>query len=193
MDWLKLIAARKQTLNFNPHETTDWNQIEKILDLLHRYLPSKQNQCPYQIDVLGWNNPELRTQIFYKTLPPDDNNEFSEWEWNPQTLAPVLFCLSSDSTRTAKTEIGMAGLFIVYAATDLGYHTGFCGCINDGVGIAKLLGYHDLETRLIIGIGIKDCELDPHATNPLTGRIMSKPKAFDGPKPDRDTYCRIRQ
>jgi hypothetical protein len=197
MDWDTLIAARKQTLNFNPFEPVDWDNIQKLMDSLHRYLPSKQNQCPYKIDVLGWSNPDLRLAIFSKTIPPDDQgNENNPQEWNPQTLAPILFCISSVNNvsdgRSARTEIGMVGLFITYAALDLGYHIGFCGCINDGVAIAKLLGHKTkIETQLLIGIGIEDCENNPRTVNPNTGIITSKPRDLEFTKPKISSYCKI--
>lgn len=192
LDWIDLLNARTQTLNFNPRETVNWQEIESICHDLHEYLPSKQNQCPYRIDVLGWSNPQLRNSIFSMTIPPDDwGNEQNYKESNPQTLAPVLFCLSGDTTRTTRTEIGMAGFFIVLAGVNLGYKTGFCGCINDGKKIAEYLGHRDLETVLIIGIGKQDCRGHPEAVNPITGELIDKPKNFDQPKPPMSSYIKI--
>ena len=173
MDWQDIIAKRRQVSNYNPDEIVNQNDIIEILNNLHEYLPSKQNQCPYFIDVLDWSNPQLRNEIFLNTIP--ESARFLS-DTNPQTFAPVLFAFTTHLRKIAAIEIGMAALFITYAAIDKGYNTAFCGCISNPNKLARLLGYnrHDFETNLLVAIGKENRIDNPVSRDPRSNQIIRK-------------------
>jgi hypothetical protein len=133
---------------------------------------SKNDLFPYQIDIVGWQNIELRNFIYAKT------QILTELKPNPQTLAPVIITftiLDKAELTMGLMEIGMAAMGLTQLLHAHGFKTGLCGCINAKEEIAKKItgkGY----TYLILGVGIEDCMDNPIAIDPFTDEIVARAK-----------------
>ena len=184
MDWQDIIETRKTTFTYSDQEVPKV-LVEKILQDLHDYMPSKQNKMPFEISVLDWSNPDLRYWIF-ENCHRNEDDSIQDDLGNPQVLAPWLFAFSvrslsaeeienniecnSDAymSKQGNIEIGIASSFIVYHAQSNGLATGYCGCIRDPEEMGKRLG-HQSRINVLLGMGypeIKDNFLDPR-TNTL--------------------------
>lgn len=203
MDWDDLLKNRKQTFQFKK-EKPPKELIDKILDEVHQYCPSKQKVVPWKLDAYDWSDPEFRKQVFYDAWC--DSESLSDFR-NPQVLAPYIFILgirnikltdyepiSKDGAygeimdqinnechkRTQATkEIGFAAMLITFSAINKGLHVGYCGSFNS----------NNKNTRLIIGVGYKDTS--PTYMNPLTNKPTESrrtPSLREEHKPNPETY-----
>lgn len=168
MEWQDIIETRKTTFTFSDQEVPK-ELVEKMLQDMHTYMPSKQNKMPFEISVLDWSNPELRYWIF-ENCHRNENHTVEEDVGNPQVLAPWLFAFSvrnlSDEeileneecksnaymSKQGNIEIGIASSFIVYHAQNNGLSTGYCGCIRSPDEMGKKLG-HDNRINVLLGLG----------------------------------------
>ena len=175
MEWNDLIYARQSFNLFDKDEIIPDEHVHKMMEDLCATLPSKQGRYPYFIDVFNWSDPEKRMWMYdYCTWIDDNPDNPKPYNRQPQMLAPIIFTftvpnqkvtdfsvpeqdwpigLRIDSTEVSYYEIGFAAMHLCHAATDLGYHTGFCACIPDYTVLAKNIGYEDATTCLVLGIG----------------------------------------
>ena len=144
MDWQQILKNKKQTFNWSD-KVPERKIIDQILDELHTYCPSKQNNVPYSIEVLDWSNPAERNEIFKNTWCDSNTPEDRR---NPQVLAPYLFIWRSRDVGNptdnsySQLEIGLASMFVVASAVNYGLDIGFCGCHNqDDIILSVGFGY----------------------------------------------------
>lgn len=174
MEWNKILENKKQT-NYFSDEPVDEQLIVDILQELHDYCPSKQNETPYKITVIpNKGNIQLKKEIFY------DSWCFSKKLSDPrntQVLAPytLLFMPTTDQ-RIGLMEIGIASLFIAYAAVSRGLSIGFCEC------------YKGNDADLVLGIGYPSTT--PTYFNPLRKKHLKKLPTDEPevPKQSIETY-----
>jgi hypothetical protein len=174
MEWNKILENKKQT-NYFSDDPVDEQLIVDILQELHDYCPSKQNETPYKITVIpNKGNIQLKEEIFY------DSWCFSKKLSDPrntQVLAPyTLMFKSTTDHNIGLIEIGIASLFIAYAAIDKGLSIGFCECIKRS------------EVDLILGLGYTSTTptyLDPLRKRHLKKRPTDEPEV---PKQSIETY-----
>ena len=189
MDWQDIIETRKTTFTYSD-KPVDRIIVEKILQDMHDYMPSKQNKMPFEISVLDWSNPELRYWIF-ENCHRNENDTVENDLGNPQVLAPWLFAFSvrnlsdeeienntecrSDAymSKQGNIEIGIASSFIVYHAQSNGLSTGYCGCIRDPEEMGKRLG-HQNRINVLLGLGYYDNR--ENFFDPRTKSIKGLPK-----------------
>ena len=174
MEWNKILEHKKQT-NYFSDEPVDKQLIIDILQDLHDYCPSKQNETPYTITVLSDNgNKQIKEEIFY------DSWCFSKNILDPrntQVLAPyTLIFKSTTDHNIGLIEIGIASAFIAYSAIDKGLSIGFCECVKRN------------EIDLILGIGYKSTKSTYF--HPLRKRVLKKKPTDEAevPKQPIETY-----
>jgi len=146
----------------------------------------------------------LRHDIFLGT--DRTGNGFANDLRNPQVLAPYLFVFSQRTLNEAdinlnieikdpikarnfsKNEIGLASMFTVFSATNLGLDTGFCACIRNGNQIGNRLGHND-PVLLYIGIGYSSKE--KIYFNPVIHEYLSIPDSDYDVRPNLDTHYKF--
>jgi|SRR6056300_706496 hypothetical protein len=178
MDWIDLCKKRKQTFVFK-EIVPEKNLIDKIILDLHTNCPSKQKKVPYNIEILDWSDKQRRIDIFSKTYC--DKNTLQDRR-NPQTLAPYLILFSKrqqDVWVDYNLEIGLAAMFFVFSAANLGLDTGFCGC------------YNDPNYELALGVGYAAADRSLYY-NPLLNKFVNGPGVpFDEHKPELHEYVNV--
>ena len=140
---------------------------------------SKNDAFPYGLDIIGWQNKELRNFIYAKT------QSLSDLKPNPQTLAPVIITftiLDKNEIDMGLMEIGMAAMGLIHLLHAHGFKTGLCGCVNAKEEIAKKIAGKG-STHLILGIGIENRVRNPIAIDPFTDDLAYLSKAQIYPKP----------
>ena len=171
MEWEDIIKSRKTIFTYSNKEVSK-EVVEKMLQDMHTYMPSKQNKMPFEISVLDWSNPELRNWIF-ENCHRNEEDSVEDDLGNPQVLAPWLFAFSirnlsdeeienniecrSDRYMSIQgnIEIGIASSFIVYHAQNNGLSTGYCRCFRDPVQMGERLG-HQNRITLLLGLGYSE-------------------------------------
>lgn len=164
MEWQTILKQKKQIKYFS-ETSVDKQLIVDILDELHEYCPSKQNETPYTITVvLNKGNEKLKKQIFYNTWCRSKKLRDTR---NPQVLAPyTLLFKSITENRIGLIEIGIASVFIAYAAVSRGLSIGFCEC------------YKGPDADLVLGIGYSST--DETYFHPLLNKHVEKER--EGPE-----------
>ena len=184
MDWIDILQKKKQTFLWSD-KIPEREIIDTILDEVHTHCPSKQNNVPYNIEVLDWADKERRHKIFEDTWCDEDDITDRR---NPQVLAPYLFVftarginLSPDENSYAQLEIGLVAMFIALSATNYGLNYGFCACNNN-------------EIVLTLGVGYPNPDyVSPakgHFFNPLLQKRVWLTSS-DEPKPDKSQYIQF--
>lgn len=155
MNFNDILYARRQEKVFLPDEVIPSDVLDDILYHFHATIPSKQGEYPYYVDVLDWSDEELRHDLYWHSFNEDDDRQVSAK--NPQTLAPILMCLTIDKRDEVfgHIEVGIAAMHLAYAITDAGWESGFCGCVIRPDEVAEKLGYtkENHITQLMIGVG----------------------------------------
>lgn len=165
MDFFDILEKRKTNFAWSEVEV-DKAEIISIIKRVISLVPSKQNKQPYRIDLLDWSNPDLRLQLFRAVHREETHNE-EEDQGNPQVLAPILLVFSSrnpnsdtrksldkisarDLDKESRIEIGIVSASIIYALTEAGYDTGYCGCFTSKVhGLDKEIYGTDYTEELL--------------------------------------------
>jgi len=173
-------SSRSSVYNFNPNENIiNTLEFRKVIDIFSSNMLSKNNEFPYGLDIIGWQNKELRNFIYAKTQSLHDLKP------NPQTLAPVIITftiLDKNEIDMGLMEIGMAAMGLVQLLHAHGFKTGLCGCVNAKEEIAKKIAGKG-STYLILGIGIENRVRNPIAIDPFTDDLAYLDKAQIHPKP----------
>jgi hypothetical protein len=184
MIWDEILENREQVFVFN-QEKPDFALIENVISEMHRYMPVKQNRLLFNLNVLDNTIDETKRLTIYGSTRTSPNKYY---RYNPQTLAPYLlfFSLKQDITypnlgyasymkNEALMQIGMAAMFINFAAIAQQLAVGFCRCITPIENFAELYN----GTELIIGIGYKSssaryfCPIDK-ISKPMPGKTEKK-------------------
>lgn len=146
MNWEDLYKQRKQTFGF--HRTpVGPEKIRQALEIMHEYIPSKNDIMPFCINYYDYSDPEFRKKLYLGTLTPDE-----EPLPNPQSLAPEILVFSHRGVAAAgdsQIEIGIAAMFLAYQFTSMGIDYGYCRCFDDKI-VNPLIGY---PVELLIGVG----------------------------------------
>lgn len=182
MEWKDILHNKRQTFLW-ADTIPDRSVINTILDELHRYCNSKQNEVPYRIEVLDWSDKDRRIEIFQDSWCGEDTIDDRR---NPQLLAPYLFLFyrrtvfdDPDEQNYHHLEVGFASQFIAMSAVNHGLDVGFCAC------------NHSDEILLSLGIGYGDTSRKKGKyLNPLTNK-MSYLNESEPPKPDKDIYIQF--
>ena len=162
MQWKKLVQRRRQEILFDKDEIIDRDILSEVLHMMHRQMPSKQGQFPFDIDVLDWSNNSLRNYLIKNTVASDGR-------MNMQMLAPILLCFSTKDDSGSEMEIGIASMFLSLALKDIGLNSGFCACIQNNDKIAsKLKRGKESSTVLFLGVG-KNVERNKQVTDIVSG------------------------
>jgi hypothetical protein len=173
MEWQEILKHKKQIKYFSTQKV-DKGLIVDIIEELHLYCPSKQNETPYTITVVpNKDNKKLKKQIFYNSWC--QNKGINDVR-NTQVLAPyTLLFKSTTNERIGYIEIGIASTFIAYAAVSRGLAIGFCEC------------YKGKDADLTLGIGYP-CDGDTYF-NPLLNKEVDKMlEGPEQPKQDKSNY-----
>jgi len=209
MEWNDLIYNRETFNLFDKDEKIPDEHVNKMMKDICATLPSKQGRYPYFIDVFNWNDPQKRMWMYqYCTWIDEDHSNPHSYNPQPQMLAPILFTFTVpkdvkkdfdvpednweigtriDSIEVSYYEIGFAAMHLAHAATDLGYHTGFCACIPDYVKLAKYIGYDDAITCLTLGIGTMPEGMTQKSNDficPIDGSEYKRGVNWNQPRPE---------
>jgi nitroreductase len=165
-------------------------QIDKILQILHDYSPSKQSVIRYKLDVIRNNNKDAKLEI-YKGCRCSLFEDEPNGRYNPQVLAPWLFSFSprleNDQQKPKKPDtwldIGIAVATVSYAASSLGLDTGLCRCMVYEERVINVLGYRPTQ---FIGIGYR-ADKDTYYCPVYESE---KPNVQKDPKPEMSEYIK---
>lgn len=170
--------------------------ITKLVDGIHLYVPSKQRRVRYKIAVIPTHSmPELQFAIYESTrTQPDIPNS----RYNAQVLAPWVLAFNqgrgdispTDSSHPEKytayetgIDIGLAAMYTSMAATNMGMDSGFCACIQDTTAVYPIIGF---SPSLYIGIGYRDPSKQYHC--PIYDEMVYIPDSDYDTKPNKEQY-----
>ncbi len=198
-----LINLRKQYDCWDLSKAVPKEDIEYILEQVHRRAAVKQNEIKYKLKVIDWSDPELRNDIFNYCVSKEETKTHS----NGQTLAHwlILFQINRDffsyNTRDdfndAMLEYGIALDMIAHSAASIGLQSGFCRCFYKGYEnkyrMFDKLNMPNGENDFIVAVGIGHGIEAPNMINPYTGEKIKtwsrwEPEHVHNPKPDINSY-----
>jgi len=192
--WDKVINNRIMTFNWTDDVPLE-SDIQKIIQEMHEFVPSKQRRVRYSIDVVANSQDDERKHLIYAGTKADPSNPYSRH--NPQVLAPWLISFSiryEANTEGYDTEyfekeawldIGLASQFISLSALTKGLDVGFCQCIQNREEIQQQLGFKPVQ---YLGIGHRDPSSRYYC--PVYNKFVDIPARSADTKPLLDTYTR---
>lgn len=131
----ELLDSRKNTRCFS-NKPVSREIIKDLLEVINR-IPVKENQIPTEITILGNGARDIKKELYI-------NTECAPNVFNPQVLAPVVFCFTRKSKVVDDNGVtdpsvqgpylnelhryytGMASMAIGLAALEHGLSIGFC-------------------------------------------------------------------
>lgn len=188
MNWLDILEKRSQTFVFDSVEPPK-DLLIQITDEIHKYVPVKQNEFYYSIEIFDYSDADLRKRIYQTTK----TNYSDHYRYNPQVLAPWLFVFKENMELTKNNkpfqlrrnytnmQVGMASMFVALSAIDKGLDVGFCQCVTDHDLLNESIGHGAV---LMVGVGyrsIKDsyfCLID-EIEKPIPPKSIDKPNKED--------------
>lgn len=211
-EWIDLTEVRMQTSNWDLDRTITQQNMQDIVDEIHRRAPTKQNRVHYGMHVLDWSNTNLRNEIYQFAV---DRDNPIEHQYNSQTLAnwlvvftgrvpqPVHYDYSDREQDTlnlalSSVEIGLACHMLIYSAAARGMQCGFCRCLDyDYAGLQSTimpalgLTYPD-EIQLLVGVGFASNNIyktwNPHTQAYVSAYKEQGNKWNLEPKPAQSEY-----
>jgi hypothetical protein len=160
MLWNDILTNREQVFLFDDAKP-EFLLIQNVVAEMHSYMPVKQNKLLFNLTVIDNTIDYEKKMIIYSSTRTSNSKYY---RYNTQALAPYLFLFSVKSNITypnpgyalhmkneALMQIGMAAMFINFAAINQKLSIGFCRCINPTYEFRKI--YDNIE--LIIGAGYK--------------------------------------
>lgn len=158
---LEHLMDRRTCRSFSNTQLPTYDQVQ-ILKQSCIASPSKNNNYPFEVKILGPNATAEKEALYLLTECEPDGSPF----YNPQILAPyvfLFFCktslsvISNDDTEARKeyrdsyVQSGLTAMSIALTAKDLGLATGFVQAINNYQ--EQPLVNHWLDT-LLFGLGV---------------------------------------
>ena len=200
-----------QTSNWDLTQPVTRENMQNIVDEIHRRSPSKQNQVTYSMHILDWSNTHLRNELYEMAVDRDNPVP----QYNAQTLAnwlvvftgrvpvPLEYDFSDRDKDTldlglSSIEIGLASHMLIYSAAARGLQCGFCRCLDYEYSgfqttILPQLGLdYPEEIQLLVGVGYPSDDVyntwNPH-TEQWVGAYKSQGIKWSvEPKPPQSEY-----
>ncbi len=197
--------------NWDLDRSITQENMQEIVDQIHRRSPTKQNQVNYGMHILDWSNTDLRNELYEFAVDRDSPRH----HYNPQTLAnwlvvftgrvplPAEFDFSSRDKNSlelglSSIEIGLASHMLIYSAAARGMQCGFCRCLDyeySGLEskILPALGltYPD-EIQLLVGVGYPSNSIyktyNPHTQSFVNAYKDQGNRWQSEPKPAQSEY-----
>lgn len=209
--WEVLKEARMQTSNWDLSNSVSRQDMQDIIDEIHRRSPCKQNQVNYGMHILDWRNTELRNEIYEAAVDRDNPDP----KYNAQTLGnwlvvftgripiPLSYDFSDRDKNTldlslSSIEIGLASHMLIYGAAARGLQCGFCRCIDYQYSgfqstILPQLGLeYPEEVQLLVGVGNSSDNLyetyNPHTQQWVDAFKEQGSRWSQEPKPSQSEY-----
>lgn len=183
-----LLDNRKNTRCFSDKPVST-EIINDLLAVINR-IPAKEQQMPTEVFVLGNNAQDMKQELYV-------NTECEVDVFNPQLLAPVVFCFCRKENvvdangvtdpsvpPAALNELhryyaGMASMAVGLAALDAGLNIGFCqsqgldgwtGTQDEARGGAITVNGELRKVSLSLGVGYPATETDHMSRARVTGK-----------------------
>ena len=209
--WTNITEARMQTSNWDLTQPVTRENMQNIVDEIHRRSPSKQNQVNYGMHILDWSNTHLRNELYEMAVDRDNPDP----KYNPQTLAnwlvvftgrvpvPLEYDFSDRDKDTldlglSSIEIGLASHMLIYSAAARGLQCGFCRCLDYEYSgfqttILPQLGLdYPEEIQLLVGVGYPSDTIyktwNPHTEQWVNAYKDQGSKWAVEPKPPQSEY-----